>query len=113
MKDKYFSWVVLPFFLINQLSFLPSEHTKEEAPVYAFEVGSNENEIVVENDSEKLAKYRKQKENFLSIEQQLTMLTEQPYLPSNEKPIYLGKILESMSGGILYGRKYTEYLHKR
>lgn len=64
MKDKYFSWVVLPFFLINQLSFLPSEHMKEEEPVYAFEVGSNENEIVVENDSEKISKIQKTKGKF-------------------------------------------------
>jgi hypothetical protein len=113
VKDRTYTWVIIPFFLINQISFLPIITKREPLQVYEFEVGTEENEIIIENDPKKSSDYSAQKERFVSIEQRLTMLVEQPQLPSTKEQIKLGIILESMSGGILYGRKYASKLYTR
>lgn len=108
MKDRYFTWMIIPFFLMNQVSYFPSESKNNEFQMYDFEIGSEENEIIVKNDSKETTNFLVQKKKFMSIEQRLATILQQPELTSKKATSELGRILESMSGGCLYGEKVND-----
>lgn len=109
MKDKRVAALLIPLLIVNQSVFVAVHEYERTVMSHSYQIAIESNgqqEVVVENDSYGQYQKKQKREKFHSIEQRLATLEENSAdLTKEGRGIQLGLILESMSGGVLYGEK--------